>query len=234
MANKQRIQENNAELREAIEMAEKLPDAGQGGNNSSALVYDYTFVDESMVPTAYDAETGVFTVESIPEWARIANSYYKVPCCQPQYKLAIGAVDGNKLPDRPSQTYGVLHFTEIVDETHIKLYSSKDMTTLAKFPTTLDINMFTFEKVDFVKSFDLSDWKRFRIEGYNTPVVFGYYDAAINTKLRTPAVAMGYINNQNALTGSFVQELEWVDNTCRSVKGWQESMCLTKNGQSFK
>lgn len=31
MTNTERIQANNAELREAIEMAESLPDAGQGG-----------------------------------------------------------------------------------------------------------------------------------------------------------------------------------------------------------
>lgn len=38
MTNTERIQANNAELREAIEMAEKLPDAGEGGGSNQDLI----------------------------------------------------------------------------------------------------------------------------------------------------------------------------------------------------
>lgn len=211
-------------------IAETLQNVGVDMN---VLVYDYTFTDESMVPTAYDATTGVFTVENVPEWAKTVHSRYGVPVCNVQYRLNIGAIVADTLPSRGQMTYGTPYCIEVVDDAHIKLYSNKELTTLSTFPSTMNVSYFTFERVNFAVDVDMSAWKRFRVEGWDTPAVLGYYDAAIRSQLRTPALAMGYLNNTNALTGTFTQELEWVDNTCKNLRGWQESVCLVRSGRSF-
>lgn len=62
MANKERIQANNAELREAIEMAENLPSAGEGGGGGVCTV-DLTTGDLMVFLLSYNNGT-----ERVEEW----------------------------------------------------------------------------------------------------------------------------------------------------------------------
>lgn len=64
MANKERIQANNAELREAIEMAENLPSAGEGGGGGVCTV-DLTTGDLTVFWLGYN--NGTEWVEELPD-----------------------------------------------------------------------------------------------------------------------------------------------------------------------
>lgn len=74
MTNTQRIQANNAELREAIEMAEELPDA----NTSNYEVYEGEYkvtpsVSNQTLDTANKLMKSDVTIEEIP-YAEVSNN----------------------------------------------------------------------------------------------------------------------------------------------------------------
>lgn len=64
MANKERIQANNAELREAIEMAENLPDAGGGGTSVQS---DWNQTDETAADFIKNKPFGDYSIVLLEE-----------------------------------------------------------------------------------------------------------------------------------------------------------------------
>ena len=162
MTNTERIQSNNAELREAIEMAEKLPDAGGVVNP----VIEPLEVIENGTYTAPDGVDGYSPVSvNVP----IPDGYIK-PIGELQvtengthdvtaYESVNVNVEASGNEDTRFKDYFEGTMTEIDDDTITKLkpFAFRSATTLtsARLPNVKSVGQSTFRECDALKTVDL-------------------------------------------------------------------------------